>query len=110
MSKTLYQFWRNILLKMKINEVILRPVLTEKATNLTKQKTYLLEVNKKATKHQVKTALEKLYKVTVDEIRITVRKGKKRRVGRKMKSKKLPDIKIAYVYIKEGTIDLFPKT
>jgi len=95
---------------MKINEVIIRPVLTEKATNQTKGKMYMFEVKMQASKHQVKTTLEQLYKVSIGKVRVMVRKGKERRVGKRMKSKKLSDTKIAYVEIKEGTIDLFPKT
>lgn len=94
---------------MKINEVILKPVLTEKATNLTKNKVYMFEVGMKVNKHKVKTALEQLYKVSVREVRIMIRKGKERKAGRRMKAKKLSDTKIAYVVLKEGTIDLFPQ-
>lgn len=94
---------------MKINEVILKPVLTEKATNLTKGKVYMFEVGMKANKHQVKSSLEKLYKVTVKSVRMMVRKGKERRAGRRMQAKKLSDTKIAYIVVKEGTIDLFPQ-
>jgi len=95
---------------MKINEVIVRPILTEKATNLAKNQTYMFEVVSAANKHQVKNVLEKLYKVKVGEIKIMIRKGKKRRVGRKMKARKLSNIKIAFVKVKEGKIDLFPQT
>lgn len=94
---------------MKINEVILKPVLTEKATNLTKNKVYMFEVGMKVNKHKVKTVLEQLYKVSVREVRIMIRKGKERKAGRRMKTKKLSDTKIAYVVLKEGTIDLFPQ-
>jgi large subunit ribosomal protein L23 len=95
---------------MKIENIIVRPVLTEKATNLTKEKTYMFEVALKANKHQVKTALEKLYDVSVDSVRLMIRKGKERRVGKRMKTKKLSESKIAFVVVKKGTIDLFPQT
>ncbi len=95
---------------MKINEVILKPVLTEKATNLAKEKTYMFEISLKANKNQVKKTLEKLYGVKVGRVRIMVRKGKERRVGRRMKNQQLPDTKIAYVELREGKIDLFPQT
>lgn len=94
---------------MKINEVILKPVLTEKATNLTKDKVYMFEVGMKVNKHKVKTTLEQLYKVTVSEVRMMIRKGKERKAGRRMKAKTLSDTKIAFVVLKEGTIDLFPQ-
>lgn len=94
---------------MKINEVIVKPVLTEKATNLTKGKVFMFEVGIKVNKHQVKTTLEQLYKVKVGDVRMMIRKGKERKSGRRMKSKRLSNAKIAYVVLKEGTIDLFPQ-
>ena len=94
---------------MKINELLVRPIITEKATNLTKQKIFTFQVNLKANKNQIKEALEKLYKVKVGRVRIVVRKGKVRKVGKKMKPKTLSNIKIAYVFLKEGKLDLFPQ-
>ena len=95
---------------MKINELIIRPILTEKATNLAKNQTYMFEVVSTANKFQVKTVLEKLYKIKVGEIKMMIRKGKKRRVGKRMKPRKLANAKIAFVKVKEGKIDLFPQT
>lgn len=94
---------------MKINQVILKPVLSEKSTNLVKDNFYMFEVNQKANKNQIKDFLEKMYKVKVSEVKITNRKGKTRKVGRKMKVKKLSTRKIAFIKLKEGNIDLFPK-
>lgn len=94
---------------MKINEIIVRPLLTEKGTILAKEKTYMFEVSKKANKNQIRETIEKLYNVKVEKIRVMRRKGKQRRVGKRMKTKKLPDLKIAFVSIKQGAIDLFPQ-
>ncbi len=94
---------------MKINETIVSPVLTEKATFNTKDKVYMFVVNQKSTKFQVKAALEKIFSVKVSDVRIMVRKGKEVRRGRKMLAKKLADQKIAYVKLKEGKIDIFPQ-
>lgn len=95
---------------MKINEIILAPVLTEKVTNLAKNNVYVFKVNKAANKFQVKEVLEKLYQIKIDKIRIQVRKGKNKKVGKRRISKKLPDVKIAYVSVIEGKIDLFPQS
>lgn len=95
---------------MKINDVIIAPVLTEKATNLVKEQIYMFEVNIKANKFQIKEILEKIYKVKVSDVRVMIRKGKSRRFGRRMTTKKLTDRKIAFVKLKEGKIDLFPQT
>ncbi len=94
---------------MKINETIISPVLTEKATFNTKDKVYMFVVNQKSTKFQVKAALEKIFSVKVADVRIMVRKGKEVRRGRKMLAKKLADQKIAYVKLKDGKIDIFPQ-
>ena len=94
---------------MKINETILKPVLTEKSTNLLKNNFYMFEVGQKATKPKIKNAIERLYSVKVAEIKITNRQGKMRKVGRKQAFKQLPTRKIAFIKLKEGKIDLFPK-
>ncbi|MBW7960319.1 50S ribosomal protein L23 [Patescibacteria group bacterium] len=95
---------------MNIKDTIIEPVLTEKATNLVKNKVYMFVVNIKANKRQVKETIEKIYKVKVSGVRVMVRKGKEKRVGRKMMTKKMPNIKVAYVKLKEGKIDIFPQT
>ncbi|OGK17918.1 50S ribosomal protein L23 [Candidatus Roizmanbacteria bacterium RIFCSPLOWO2_12_FULL_40_12] len=94
---------------MKIEGVILGPVLTEKATNLATGKVYMFLIHKDATKFKVKDALEKLYQVKISQVSIMTRKGKERRTGRRMMKKTLPNRKIAYVKVTEGKIDLFPQ-
>lgn len=94
---------------MKIETILVKPVLTEKATNLVSMNYYSFIVNLKANKSQIKEVLEKLYKVKVDSIKISLRKGKVRKVGKKMVKKKLSDIKIAYIKLKSGKIDIFPQ-
>jgi len=94
---------------MLINKVLIKPILTEKATNLVQNKVYMFEVDKKANKHQVKQALEKLYKVKAGEIRMMIRKGKEKKVGKKGFLKRSSDRKIAFVKLIEGKIDLFPQ-
>lgn len=95
---------------MKLNEVILTPILTEKTIALAKNKIYVFLVNKAANKYKVKEALEKLYSVKVGEVRIQVKKGERKRVGRNRILKKLPNKKIAYISLIEGKIDLFPQS
>ena len=73
---------------MLINDVLIKPILTEKATDLVQKQVYMFEVDKKANKHQIKQALEKLYKVKTGEVKIMIRKGKSRRTGKKMLIKK----------------------
>ena len=94
---------------MLINKILIKPILTEKATNLVQNKVYMFEVDRKANKHQVKQALEKLYKVKTGEVKIMIRKGKEKKVGKKGLLKKSSDRKIAFVRLIEGKIDLFPQ-
>lgn len=95
---------------MKINEVLLKPLLTEKAINLAKNKVYCFYVNKKATKKQIKEVVEYLYSIKVHQIRTSFHKGKTKRIGRLRKEKKLSPLKIAYIKVKQGEINLFPTT
>lgn len=94
---------------MKITNIISRPLVTEKSTQLAQNKVYQFEVNAQANKHQIAQTVEELFKVKVDNVRIAIRKGKEKRVGKKMVTKKRPNIKIAFVKLSEGSIDLFPK-
>lgn len=94
---------------MRIDQVIIRPVLTEKATNLVKDKVYTFEVNPKANKFQIAESLEKLFQVKVGTVRVARRAGKVRKTGRKMIPKKTASRMIAYIKVKEGKIDLFPQ-
>ena len=94
---------------MLINEVLIKPILTEKATNLVQKKVNMFEVDKKATKFQIRRALEKLYKVKTGDIKIMIRKGKEKKSGKKMMIKKMADRKIAFIKLIEGKIDLFPQ-
>ena len=94
---------------MKINQIVIAPILTEKATDNAKNKVYMFQVNPKSSKLQVKMFLEKIYSVKVESVRVMNRRGKEVRRGRRGLSKILPGKKIAYVKLKEGKIDLFPQ-
>lgn len=70
---------------LSIYNVIQGPVVTEKAYELNKSlKKLVLFVHPEANKPLIKEAFKKLFNVEVDNIRIIVRKGKTRRVGRRM--------------------------
>ncbi len=95
---------------MKVIDVIVKPFITEKASRLAQNKVYTFHVKKDVNKMQIASTIEKLYGVEVDAVRISVRKGKDKRVGKRMMTKKMPDTKIAFVSVKKGTIDLFPQS
>ena len=67
---------------MLAEEVIVRPVVTEKSNDELQQGKYTFEVNKKATKIDIKRAVEKLFNVKVVSVNTISVKGKEKRVGR----------------------------
>jgi large subunit ribosomal protein L23 len=86
---------------MTIHEVLRRPLVTEKGVDKKdNQRTLCFEVHSGANKTQVKSAVEKLFKVKVSEVRTANMEGKLRRRGRFAGYK--PDWKKAYVKLKAG--------
>jgi large subunit ribosomal protein L23 len=57
-------------------DVIVSPVITEKATTLSEQNKVVFKVKSDATKPQIKEAVEKLFDVKVKNVNTLVRKGK----------------------------------
>ena len=63
-------------------EVLRRPLITEKSTILQDaQNKYAFEVDPRANKVQVKTAVEEAFNVTVMDVNIATVKGKRKRFG-----------------------------
>ena len=62
-------------------EVIVRPVVTEKSNYGLQEGKYTFEVNKKATKVEIAKAVEKLFEVKVLKVNTMMVNGKKKRVG-----------------------------
>jgi large subunit ribosomal protein L23 len=86
-------------------DIIVSPVITEKATNLTEQNKVVFRVAPKATKPQIKEAVEKLFDVKVTAVNTLVTKGKKK-IFRGLRGQR-SDVKKAIVTLAEGdTIDV----
>jgi large subunit ribosomal protein L23 len=84
-----------------VYEVLRRPLITEKSTNLKEtQRTLGFEVHRDATKPEIKKAVETLFGVKVQEVRVANVHGKVKRQGRYMGRR--PDWKKAYVVLKKG--------
>jgi len=86
-------------------DVIVSPVITEKATNLSEYSKVVFRVAPDATKPQIKEAVERLFDVKVKAVNTVVTKGKEKffrgRKGRRA------DVKKAIVTLAEGeTIDV----
>jgi large subunit ribosomal protein L23 len=72
---------------MVAEEVIIRPIITEKSAGAQAQGKYTFKVNKKATKVDVKMAVEKLFGVKVTNVNTIVVKGAlKTRNGRRYRT------------------------
>jgi large subunit ribosomal protein L23 len=82
-------------------EVIKRPIITEKGLTLKEQeRTLCFEVSDKASKTQIHEAIERIFKVKVQNVRTMTVRGKMRRRGKYFGYR--PDWKKAYVTLKEG--------
>jgi large subunit ribosomal protein L23 len=81
-------------------DVILSPVITEKATTASERNQVVFKVARTATKPQIKDAVEKLFEVKVKSVNTLVRKGKVKafRGSRGEQS----DVKRAIVTLEEG--------
>ncbi len=89
-------------------DIVRRPIVTEKATIALEDNKYTFEVAPKATKTQIKEAIEYLFDVTVVKINTMNPARKKRRVGRFIGYR--PHYKRAIVTLSPGdTIVLFPE-
>ncbi|GAA0809344.1 MULTISPECIES: 50S ribosomal protein L23 [Ligilactobacillus] len=67
---------------MESRNVILRPVITEASMANMDDKRYTFDVDTRATKTQVKSAVEDIFDVKVAKVNIMNVKGKKKRMGR----------------------------
>jgi large subunit ribosomal protein L23 len=86
---------------VKTLEVLVRPIVTEKAvTKKESDNTLCFEVHPDANKSEIKAAVEKLFKVKVEDVRTSTFEGKIRRRGRY--SGYVSDWKKAYVRLKPG--------
>ncbi len=85
---------------IEIYDIILSPSITEKSTEASEFNKVVFNVAKKATKPQIKEAVERLFNVKVKAVNTLNRKGKikrfRGRVGRQS------DVKKAVVTLEEG--------
>jgi large subunit ribosomal protein L23 len=89
-------------------DLVLRPIVTEKATLLLEQNKYVFEVILKATKPEIKAAIESLFDVKVTSVNTIRPPRKKRRVGKFVGYK--PQYKRAIITLRVGdSITLFPE-
>ena len=87
--------------QQRLMQVLLAPQISEKATYVAdKNEQVVFCVTSDATKPEVKAAVELLFKVSVESVQIANVKGKQKKFGRFMGSRK--NWKKAYVCLKPG--------
>ena len=94
-----------------LHGIILKPVITERSTNLRAMSNkYVFEVDPKANKREIKAAIEKLFNVTVKDIKTAIIRGKVKTVfmrGGRFSGMK-PNRKKAIVTLAKGdNIEIF---
>ena len=91
--------------KVHLYDKILAPIVTEKSTNLSEQNKIIFKVPSKANKKNLKSNIEKIFKVNVTKINI-INKKTRTKVTRGMKVK-VRGFKKAIITLKKGqNIDL----
>ena len=90
---------------MEARDIIKRPGITERSADLMSEDKYTFDVDLRASKTQVKHAVEEIFDVKVDKVNIMNVKPKKKRMGRyegyTNRRRK------AIVKLKEGSIEIF---
>ncbi|QJD78491.1 50S ribosomal protein L23 [Spirosoma rhododendri] len=90
--------------------ILKRPIVTEKMTDLNKQGKYAFEVDKKANKIEIGKAIEKMYSVNVTSVN-TMRvygKNRSKNINGRVVTGKTPTTKKAIVTVAEGeVIDIY---
>ncbi len=96
---------------MRLQEVLVRPVITEKVNGqMEKENRYTFVVDKRSNKLEIKEAVESFYSVKVNEVNTIVvpAKNKSRFTKAGFVKGRKPSYKKAVVTLAEGeTIDLF---
>jgi len=82
-------------------DIIRRPVITEKSTDLMAEKKYVFEVDPKANKTEIKQAVEQIFGVKVEKVNTMNVRGKVKRFGRY--SGRRPNWKKAIVKLTEDS-------
>ncbi len=63
-------------------DIIVRPLISEKTTDLMEENKYTFVVDREANKIEIKRALEEIFEVKVKAVNTANYKGKKKRLGR----------------------------
>jgi large subunit ribosomal protein L23 len=87
----------------RLYKVLLAPRMTEKSTRIAESSNqYVFEVAMDSNKKEIKDAVEKLFEVNVESVRVVKVKGKSKTF--KLRAGKRNDWKKAYVRVQEGQV------
>lgn len=93
---------------MRLEDVIIKPIITEKSMNEAAKGKFTFMVSKNADKKMIKRAVEEKFKVKVLSVATSILKGKKIKVGLRRMEKAKSSYKKAVVRLPAGQkIDLF---
>lgn len=67
---------------MEARDILKRPVITERSSEVMAEKKYTFEVDTRANKTQVKQAVQEIFGVKVEKVNIMNYKGKFKRMGK----------------------------
>ncbi len=87
---------------MNLRTIIKRPIVTEKSLGVTKDNKFTFEVDRHATKTQIKQAIKQLFEVDVVNVTTSIKKSITTTTGKKRLPSKSPVTKKATVEIKQG--------
>jgi large subunit ribosomal protein L23 len=89
---------------MAEHSLTLRPRMSEKTYAMSESGVYVFDVDTSVNKHEIADAVEKVYDVSVINVRTVIQKGKAKRLyrNRRFENGKRSDSKKAYVTLKEG--------
>jgi large subunit ribosomal protein L23 len=87
--------------QQRLMKILVAPIVSEKSTMIAdKNEQVAFKVVPDATKHEIKAAVELLFKVEVESVQVLNAKGKVKRFGRS--SGRRSDVRKAYVCLKPG--------
>ena len=91
---------------MEARDILIKPMITEKTTELMAEGKYVFKVAKNANKIEIAKAVKEIFNVKVEKVNTVNVKGKTKRIGRTSGNR--ADYKKAIVKLAEGsTIEFF---
>ena len=95
---------------MRINNILIKPIVTEKSMKNTSANNYTFKVALKTSKNAVANELKRMYNVDAIDVKTMIMPGKQKRILRTRLYSKTNSWKKAVVKLKDGQhLDLFPK-